>query len=120
PSNPGFGSGQNRALSTAGRYHLVLNPDVEIEPDALEKALDFMQNHPACGLLSPAAFFPDGTRQYLCKRYPTVLDLLLRSFAPKSVRRLFAQRLARYEMRELIDDEVVWDPPVVSGCFMLF
>jgi GT2 family glycosyltransferase len=40
---------------------------------------------------------------------------------PGSIRKLFAKRLARYEMRDLINDrDVVWDPPIVSGCFMLF
>lgn len=120
PANPGFGGGHNRVLPELRDYHLVLNPDVELAPDALQQAIDFMQRHPDCGLLTPAAFFADGTRQYLCKRYPTVLDLLLRGFAPQAVRRFFSDRLDRYEMRDLIADDVVWDPPIVSGCFMLF
>lgn len=120
PANPGFGGGHNRALPEVRDYHLVLNPDVELAPDALRQAIDFMQRHPDCGLLSPAAFFADGTRQYLCKRYPTVLDLLLRGFAPQAVRRFFSARLDRYEMRNQIGDAVIWDPPIVSGCFMLF
>lgn len=118
--NVGYGSGHNLALDRVGRLHLVLNPDVEIAPDALAAATAFMQAHPDCGLLSPAAFGPDGTRQFLCKRYPTVLDLLLRGFAPQALRRRFAVRLDRYEMRDAIGDAVAWDPPIVSGCFMLF
>jgi len=120
PSNPGFGAGHNRLLERLGRYHLVLNPDVEIREEALAEALDFMDAHPECGLVSPSAFGDDGQRQFLCKRYPTVLDLLLRGFAPQFLRRAFAARLDRYEMRDLIGDAVVWDPPIVSGCFMLF
>jgi GT2 family glycosyltransferase len=50
-----------------------------------------------------------------------LLDLFVRGFLPGSVRRLFARRLARYEMRDLINEkDIVWDPPIVSGCFMLF
>ena len=120
PSNPGFGSGHNRMLDRVGEYHLVLNPDVELARDALAAALAFMRAHPDCGLLAPASFGPDGARQFLCKRYPTVLDLLLRGFAPKPVKRLFRARLDRYEMRDLVGDAVVWDPPIVSGCFMIF
>lgn len=118
--NVGFGRGHNLALDRIGRHHLVLNPDIEIDPEALAAALAFMQAHPDCGLLTPAAFFADGTRQYLCKRYPTVLDLLLRGFAPRALRRFFSARLDRYEMRDQIGDTVAWDPPIVSGCFMLF
>ena len=28
--------------------------------------------------------------------------------------------MARYEMQDLIGEQVVWDPPLVSGAFMLF
>ncbi|MDZ7620968.1 MAG: hypothetical protein U5O69_00470 [Candidatus Competibacteraceae bacterium] len=58
-------------------------------------------------------------RQHLCKSYPTVLDLALRGFAPVGLRRLFQTRLDCYELRDRIGDAVFWDPPIVSGCFML-
>ena len=119
--NVGFGRGHNLALERGfGAFHLILNPDVEMAEDALAEALAFMASHPECGLLAPAVRWDDGSRQYLCKRYPSVLDLLLRGFAPGPVKRLFAARLARYEMRDETGDRVVWDPPIVSGCFMLF
>jgi GT2 family glycosyltransferase len=119
-ANPGFGAGHNRLLGRIATYHLVLNPDVEMRPDALEQAIEFMDANPVCGLLAPAVFGEDGARQYLCKRYPTVADLLLRAFAPGDLRRRFHARLARYEMRNEIAENVFWDPPIVSGCFMLF
>ncbi|TWG91598.1 hypothetical protein L598_005800000110 [Mesorhizobium sp. J18] len=118
--NIGYGRANNLVIDRLGHYHLVLNPDVVMEPEALSNALAFISGYPECGLITPAAFYPDGRRQYLCKRYPSLLDLLLRGFAPPVVRRLFHRRLNRYEMRDRIGDEVVWDPPVVSGCFMLF
>lgn len=118
--NVGFGRGHNIVLDRLGDYHLILNPDVSMERDALVAALGFMAAHPQCGLLTPAVYWADGARQYLCKRMPTLFDLLLRGFAPKVVKRLFADRLANYEMRDQIGDEVIWDPPIVSGCFMLF
>ena len=45
----------------------------------------------------------DGTTEYLCKRYPAVIDLALRGFAPRFVRALFRRRLDRYEMRDRIE-----------------
>jgi hypothetical protein len=51
---------------------------------------------------------------------PSVFDLFLRGFAPGWLRRLNARRMARYEMQDLIGEQVVWDPPLVSGAFMLF
>ncbi|MFM5179509.1 glycosyltransferase family 2 protein [Aeromonas veronii] len=120
-TNPGFGSGHNQALQNDSKYHLILNPDLEVAPDALKNALEFMELHPDCGLLTPFATWEDGEVQRLCKRYPTVFDLLLRGFAPAFVKRLFQTRLAKYEMADQLNDrDVLWDPPIVSGCFMLF
>lgn len=118
--NVGFGRANNIVTDAVGKYHLVLNPDVEMEPEALANAIAFMTDHKNCGLLTPKAFNPDGTRQYLCKNYPAVFDLLLRGFAPRAIKRLFAKRLNRYEMRDQIGDVVFWSPPIVSGCFMFF
>lgn len=120
--NVGYGRGHNLAIQRANsRYHLVLNPDLDIEPEALVGALDFFDAHPTAGLLTPWIGNEEGRRQYLCRRYPTLLDLFARGFLPGGVRRLFARRLAVYEMRDIIDDtSVLWDPPIVSGCFMVF
>lgn len=75
PLNPGFGAGHNRALLSDTKYHLILNPDLEVAPDALKNALEFMERHPECGLLTPFATWADGEVQRLCKGYPTVFDL---------------------------------------------
>lgn len=107
-------------IDQVGDYHLVLNPDVEMAPDALEKALAFMEAHPECGLLTPLVYGTDGKRQFLCKRFPSVLDLALRGFAPSLLQQLFKKRLDRYQMADMPEDAVFWDPPIVSGCFMLF
>lgn len=118
-ANVGFGVGHNLTFSSESDFHLVLNPDVEMAPDALSAALEFMIINPDCGIVAPAICDRNGGREYLCKRYPTVFDLLIRGFAPSWLRRLFWRRLAKYEMRDMISDYVVWDPPIVSGCFML-
>jgi len=118
--NIGFGRGHNLILENIGDYHLILNPDVELATDALKAALDFMDNHPECGLLTPFVSWPDGAQQFLCKRYPALLDLLLRGFAPEFVCACFRSRLNHYEMRDVTDQTTYWDPPIVSGCCMLF
>ena len=119
--NVGFGAGHNLALQKVeSDFHLVLNPDVKLAPDAILQALRFMTANPACGLLAPAIYDGDGKQQFLCKRYPAVLDFMLRGFAPRWLKRLFRQRLDRYELRDRVGDSVLWDPPVVSGSFMFF
>ncbi|KUY98719.1 glycosyl transferase [Burkholderia territorii] len=120
--NVGYGCGHNLAVARASSsFHLVLNPDVDIQRDALMCALEFIDVHPDVGLLAPRVTDGDKVVQYLCRRYPTVVDLFVRGFLPTRLRFPFNQRLARYEMRDLINDhDIVWDPPIVSGCFMLF
>ena len=118
--NIGFGRAHNLVLSETGTFHLALNPDIVMAEDALVNGVKFLEEHKGCGLITPQASWPDGTRQYLCKRYPALFDLLLRGFAPAFLKNLFSDRLARYEMSKETDEDVVWDPPIVSGCFMLF
>ncbi|WP_028218343.1 glycosyltransferase [Paraburkholderia oxyphila] len=120
--NVGYGQGHNLAIeAAASRYHLILNPDVEMDPFALATAVAFMEARSEVGLVTPAIVDDRGQLQYLCRQYPTLLDLFVRGFMPGVVRRLFATRLARYEMRaEINESETLWDPPIVSGCLMLF
>lgn len=117
--NVGFGRGHNFALERAsGDFHLILNPDVDLQPDALLNAVRFMQSNPDCGVLSPAIQGKTGAWTFLCKTYPSLLDLFLRGFMPNVIKRLFSARLARYDMAWAAKEAVLWDPPIVSGCFM--
>jgi GT2 family glycosyltransferase len=120
PCNRGFGHGHNTVLEMlASDYHLVLNPDVELEGDALRVGLSSLLASDDIVLLSPKVFGPDGEQEFLCKRYPSVLVLLLRGFAPPFIRRLFRQRLAAYEMSDLCSGEGQVNVAIASGCFML-
>ncbi|WP_407976692.1 glycosyltransferase [Brucella pseudogrignonensis] len=119
--NIGFASGHNLVLARElGTYHLVLNPDVELNENSLAEAIAFLEAEPVCGLLSPAANYSDGSKQYLCKRYPSLFDLFLRGFTPRIIRKMFRRRLSQYEMSSETQDTVFWDPPIISGCFMFF
>lgn len=120
--NVGYARGHNLGIERVqSRYHLILNPDVDLEPRSLAQALDFLGAHPDVGLLTPRIDDDTGRIQYLCRRYPALLDLFVRGFLPASLRKHFDRRLARLEMRaEINESGIVWDPPLVSGCFMLF
>ncbi len=70
--------------------------------------------------MTPYGINDHGDPLFLSKSHPTVLDFLLRGFAPAVVRRVFTARLARYERREAylgtMPDETV---EIASGCCML-
>ncbi len=122
-ANGGFGFGHNIAIERAHPcdYYLVLNPDVEIKPGALEKMVDYLDDNLDIGLLVPRVKFPHGEPQYLNKRLPSVLDLFLRRFAPGPLQNIafIRRRMERYEMRDVGYDYTT-DVPFCSGCFMLF
>lgn len=119
--NVGYGRGHNLSILTAtSDYHLILNPDVTLSPVCLHEGLRYLLDNPAVAALSPAVRDGEGHKQYVCKRYPSVLDFLLRGFAPQAVKRIFDKRLANYEMRELSEQLPSTGIPIISGCFMLF
>jgi GT2 family glycosyltransferase len=119
--NVGYGAGHNRAIRLGrGAFHLVLNHDILLDPEALVEGFHFMKSNPGVVLLSPRVSNEAGGQEFICKRTPTVLDLALRGFAPGSVKRRFAGRLARYEMRDLTGDEPVHGVEHAGGAFMLF
>jgi GT2 family glycosyltransferase len=118
--NVGYGRANNLVLPRlASDFHLVMNPDVELEPGALAAALDALQSHPEVGLVAPAVRGDDGATQFLCKRYPSVWVLFLRGFAPARLRQRFDSAVAHYEMRDVIGERFVEGVPLASGCFML-
>ncbi|WP_297479762.1 hypothetical protein [Ferrovum sp.] len=117
--NIGYGRGHNLALVNAkSEYHLVLNPDVILEQDALACALEFFRTENSVALISPQSRSPDGSTEYLCKRYPALLNLLLRGFAPAWLKKIFSDRLSRYEYKTETDDRKVFPTEIISGCFM--
>jgi hypothetical protein len=117
--NLGYGAGHNRALlASRADYHLVLNPDVALAPQAVHEALRYMAEHPRTLILAPEARDPAGELLFLCKRYPSVLDLALRGFAPGWLKRRFRARLERFEMRDLPRAEPSTGVPILSGSFM--
>ena len=118
PRNMGYGGGHNQAPMD-GDYHLVLNPDVELDEDALEAGLARFEEQQGAVLLSPRARGPDGEQEFLCKRYPTVLVLLLRAFAPGLGQRWFPGQMASYQMSDACGGENPLEVPLASGCFML-
>jgi hypothetical protein len=121
-ANIGYGAANNLMLhGTGADYQLVLNPDIELAPDAIANAARWLDTRPEVGAVAAAVVDPDGAPLFLCRRYPAVFDLALRGFAPRFVRSLFRRRLAHYELRDRIDPasaEPVLDIALMSGACM--
>ena len=116
--NVGYGAGHNLAIrATAAPTHLVLNPDVELDPDALRHGMLTLSEH-ACVLVGAVGRDGNGKPGYLSKRMPSIGVFYLRGFAPAWLKKRFEKRLAHYEYRDLPTNRVS-DVGLVSGAFML-
>lgn len=116
--NTGYGSAHNIALREAIKlqadYHVVINPDIRIDQDAIRKLEDYMDARPDIGLVMPNIVYPNREQQYLCKLLPTPTDLFLRRFLPKNFRK---RKREQFELRFTGYDREM-DVPFLSGCFM--
>ncbi|MCS7252527.1 MAG: glycosyltransferase family 2 protein [Armatimonadota bacterium] len=78
--NIGFAAGCNQAmLHSSGRYIMLLNPDTVVHDGAIEKLVRFMDEHPGVAIVGPKLLNPDGTLQYSCRAFPTLLTGLFRN-----------------------------------------
>lgn len=78
--NAGFPKANNQAiLKSSGRYILLLNPDTVVHPGALDKLVEFMDQHPDAGAAGPKLLWPNGRLQESCISFPTIPALLTRS-----------------------------------------
>ena len=118
--NLGYGKAHNLAISaTLCDYHLIMNPDVIMDELALVNGIDCLEQNPEIVAISPEATDGAGKKLYLCKKFPSIMDLGLRGFAPQFLKALFSSRLAAYENRAIVDKGVTTPVDLISGCFML-
>lgn len=118
--NMGYGAAHNRAIYESIYddipFHLVINSDIEVQAEAIDRLVGVMIENPAIGQLMPRVVNPEGEMQYLCKLLPTPCDLLRRILLGKLGKNSRAN--ARFELRALDHDRPI-NAPYLSGCFML-
>ena len=60
-TNDGFGAGHNLVLPMlSSEYHIIINPDIIVKDDAVQKMIDYLDSNGDIGALSPKICFPDG------------------------------------------------------------
>ena len=110
-ANLGFGAGHNKVLPLlSSRYHVMINPDITLQEDAISKMAAYMEDHPEVGLMMPDIMNPDGTRQILPQHTPSWWYMIAGRFLP-AVRKAYCR-----------GDEAMDKPTEIefcSGCFMM-
>jgi N-acetylglucosaminyl-diphospho-decaprenol L-rhamnosyltransferase len=119
PWNAGFCIANNVVLRRAtARYVLLLNPDTEVTPGALDWMIRLMDERPDIGMASCRLVQPDGTFDHAAKRsFPTPLGALAH-FTGVGRRPAAGPRLAQYRAPEL-DERASGEVDAVNGAFML-
>jgi len=78
-SNLGYARGSNTGLALAqGAFLLLLNPDIVVEDDNLDRLYRFAMDHPRAGVVGPQLLNPDRTIQHSAFRWYRVLTPLCR------------------------------------------
>lgn len=117
--NVGFSRGCNQVIpDTTGKYVLLLNPDTEVDKDAISKLADFMDAHSDCGAAGPKVLNIDGTLQLACRRsFP---DPAAAFYRLTYLSRLFPKNptLARYNLTNADPDQVL-EVDALSGSAMM-
>lgn len=126
--NLGFAGGNNLALreirllkshaDLVDSFVLLLNSDVEVEPDAVATCLRFMEEHSGAGVVGPKVVLPNGTLDLACRRgFPTPLNAFWK-LTGLSKRYPRSRRFAGYNLTYLDEDETA-EVDSVGGAFML-
>lgn len=77
--NAGYSRGVNQGLQAqSAEYSLILNPDIVVQPRAIDRLLERADANPRAGILGPQLLNTDGSIQDSCRRFYTFTTLLMR------------------------------------------
>ncbi len=118
-TNLGFAGANNIGIRrSTGDTVCLINSDVVVLDDCLEKMRGYMERHPAIGILGPKILWPDGkTVQRSCMGFPTFWNMLCRSLGIDS---LFpGQRLFGGHLMTFWPHDTLREVDVINGCFWM-
>lgn len=104
-ANVGFPAGCNQGLAAArGRYDLLLNPDTELQGDALPALVRVLETDAGVALVGPRLLHPEGDVQPSRRRFPTLATAFVESTVLQG---LFTRSgiLNRYYVHDQPDDQ---------------
>jgi N-acetylglucosaminyl-diphospho-decaprenol L-rhamnosyltransferase len=118
-TNVGFAKANNQAAQVAqGKTLLFLNPDTIFIDQAIELMFTHLESNPDIGVLGPKVFNSDGSLQYSCRRFPTLMTGLFNRYSLLSRWLPDNPYTVKYLMKDFSHDEkleVDW----LSGCCLM-
>ena len=89
PTNTGYAAGNNIGLKRAcGEFILLLNPDVVLPAESLQKAIDIVRSKPGISALGVKQLNPDGSIQRSVRGFPRPISVMYEALG---LSRIFAQ-----------------------------
>ncbi len=120
PRNLGFGRANNVGLERCqGRFVLLLNPDVTVNPQAVGRMADLLITRPDAAAVGPRLLFPDGRLDPDARRaFPVPSTLFYRTVG---LSRLFprSQVFGRHNMGHVPETEVHEMDSGTAACMMV-
>jgi GT2 family glycosyltransferase len=117
-TNLGFARANNIGISAAtGKYLCLINSDVKMLPDCINRLVEYQEEHPDVGMVGPRVIGGDGKLQRSCRGFPTVWNMFCRALALDTIfpgTRAFTGYSLRYWPQDTcraVD--------ILSGCFWL-
>lgn len=117
-TNLGFGKAHNIAIAKSIKcqieYHLIINPDVNLHKEVIDKIYEFMIKNPICGIASPKILYNNEDLQRLCKKIPNPIELFGKRIPIKPISDYFTKKIELHGFNYNTRLNV----PYLSGCFM--
>ena len=118
-ANLGFGKGNNVGIRASnGDYVLILNPDTIIHDGALDRLVQFADQHPEAGAFGCRVLNPDGTYQTSARLFPTVRRYWVSALGLKKLANV--SRMFLYEEYPRWFGETERPIDWQSGCCVMF
>jgi len=119
--NEGHCHAINQGIEVArGRYLMVLDADTVLDPDAVSRLVDFLNQHQEAAIAAPRMLNPDGSIQETARSFPTVMNGIL---GRQSVLTRFfsnSKFVERYMRRDRLDSLLPFEVDWVSAACMIF
>lgn len=116
PANIGYGNGNAVAMKQVTTpYVLIINPDNELQQDALEKMYTLMEKDPTIGIAAPKLIHEDGSVRDSARSFPRLSDTIIKRTFLSTI---FSDRMDYYLQRRF-DTNTARDVDWVVGACML-
>jgi GT2 family glycosyltransferase len=117
--NLGFTKGCNQGIKESdGDYIMLLNPDTQIQEDALLKLFDYLKSNENYGAIAPQLITRNKTVQYSCRTFPYYRDLF---FEISRLSTIFSMNkfFARWKMRYFNHEEITEVEQPMAAALMI-